>query len=64
LSSASSRRAHPPHRRIVSIIYDKGIEPPRRKSTSRASSSPPPAELLHGPCHRSKPPLPFPSTPS
>jgi hypothetical protein len=32
---------------------------PLRESTSWASSSPPPAELLHGPCHRSRPPLPF-----
>jgi hypothetical protein len=63
-SSTSARRACPPHRHIVHIIYDKGIEPPSRESTSRASSSPPPAELLHGRCRRSKLPLPSPSTPS
>jgi hypothetical protein len=63
-SSASSRRACPPHRRVVHIIYDKGIEPSSRESTSRPSSSPPPAELLHGHCRRSKPRLPSPSTPS
>jgi hypothetical protein len=61
LSSASSCRARPPHRPLVCIIYDKVIEPPRCESTSRASSSPPPAELLHGPCGRSRPPLSFPS---
>jgi hypothetical protein len=52
------RRACLPQRRIIHIIYDKGIELPHRESTLWASSSPPPGKLLHGHYRRSRPPLP------